>query len=237
VPGDFVDYHKLIYSDHKLVGQEKMLLFGHIGITAGVVRACDVLVSMPKSGSSYQSDVSLKFGAVIGRGRLRLHYLLDGMRGRIGSIDYRTVFVGSLFPDIVDKSVWLFANSLNSDTYLSGRDYTHTLLFNLVLFIGGLVLIRYRKSWLLITSLASFMHLLLDRMWHNPVVLLWPLLGPLPKPEREIINWFAYIIQRLFSNPAVYVPEIIGLGLVSLFAYRLIMRKRVISFLRGGAIG
>lgn len=213
------------------------MLFGHIGITAGVVKACDILVSMPKPGSSYHSDVGLKFGTVIGRGRLRLHYLLNGIKGIIGSIDYRMIFVGSLLPDIIDKPVWLFARSLNSGNYLSGRDYVHTLLFNLALFIGGLVLVRYRKSWLLVTSLSSFMHLLLDQMWRNPVVLLWPLLGPLPKPEGEIFDWFAYIIRRLFSNPVVYVPEIIGLVFVSLFAYRLLMRKRVISFLRGGAIG
>ena len=208
-----------------------MLLFGHIGITAGVVKAYDILVSMTKPGSSYQLDSSSKLGTVIKKKRLRLHYLLNGIKGRIGSIDYRLVLVGSLLPDIVDKPVWFFASS---DTFPGGRDYAHTLLFNLVLFISGLVLIRYRKSWLLIISLSSFMHLILDQMWNSPVVLLWPLLGPLPK--EETVGWLSNIFQILFSSPELYVPEIAGFLIVSLFAYRLVVSKSVINFLKNGAI-
>lgn len=209
-------------------------MFGHIGITAGVIKACDIWISRPKPGSSYQSDANSKFGAVISRERLRLYYLLNGIKGRIGSIDYRLVLLGSLLPDIIDKSVWLFVTSLTGDTFLGSRNYAHTLLFNLVLFIGGLVLIRYRKSWLLIISLSSFMHLIFDRMWRSSVVLLWPLLGPLPR--EGTVGWFSNRIQELFSNPGVYVPEIIALVIALLFAYRLVTRKSVISFLRDGAI-
>ncbi len=209
-----------------------MLFFGHIGITAGVGKACAILVSRTKPGNSYESDSSSKFSTVIGRERWRLHYLLNGIKSRAGSIDYRVVLLGSLLPDIIDKPVWLF---VTDGVSLSGRGYAHTLLFNLALFIGSLVLIRYRKSWLLIISLSSFMHLVLDQMWNNLVVLLWPLLEPLPK--EETVGWFSNIIHALFSYPEVYVPEIIGLVIVLLFVYRLVMRKSVISFIRGGAIG
>ncbi len=207
-----------------------MLLFGHIGITAGVVKACDILASMTKPGSSYELDSSLKFGTVISR-KLRLHYLLNGIKGRIGSMDYRMVLVGSLLPDIIDKPLWLFTAA---EIPFSGRGYTHSLLLNLALLIGGLVLIKYRKSWLLIISLSSFMHLILDQIWSSPVVLLWPLLGPLPKGET--VGWLPNIFQVLFSYPDVYIPEIIGLAIVLLFAYRVVVRKSVISFVRGGAI-
>jgi len=212
-----------------------MLLFGHIGITAGVVKACDILVSMTEPVSSYQPDSSLKLARVIGRGQLRFHYLLNGIKGRLGSIDYRVILLGSLLPDIVDKPVWLIVAGLTSDTALSGRDYAHSLLFNLVLFIGGLVLVRYRKSWLLILSLSSFMHLVFDQIWNSPAALLWPLLGPLP--EEETVGWVSNKFQALFSYPEVYIPEIIGLVIVLLFAYRLVMKKGVISFVRDGAIG
>ncbi len=211
-----------------------MLFFGHIGITAGAVKACEILVSMTKPGGSYQPDSSSKFSTVIGKEQLRLHHLLSGVKGRLGSIDYRLVLLGSLLPDIIDKPVWLFVARLNSDTALSGRDYTHTLLFNLALFISALVLIRYRKSWLLLISLSSFMHLIFDQMWNSPAVLLWPLLGPFPK--EETVDWLPNIFQALFSYPDVYIPEIIGLAIVLLFAYRIVMRKNVISFVRGGAI-
>ncbi len=209
-----------------------MLLFGHIGIIAGIVKVYDILVSVTKPGNSYQPDSSSKFGTVIGKKRLRLHYLFNGIKGRMGSIDYRLVLLGSLLPDIIDKPVWLF---VGSDAFLSGRDYAHTLLFNLVLFIGGLVLIKYGKSWLLIISLSSFMHLILDQMWNSPVALLWPLLGPLPK--EETVGWVSNIFQALFSYPGVYIPEIMGLVIALLFAYRLVMKKSVISFLKDGAVG
>ena len=211
-----------------------MLLFGHTGITAGVVKACEILISMNSPVSQYQPDSSLKFATVIRRVRSRLCDLLDGVKGRIGPIDYRLVLLGSLLPDIIDKPVWLIANGLASNTSLSGHDYAHTLLFNLALFIGGLVLIRYRKSWLLIISLSSLMHLILDQMWHSPEVLLWPLLGSLPKLETA--GWLPDIFEALFSCPEVYIPEIIGLVIVLLFAGRLVRKKSVVSFIRDGDI-
>ncbi|MFC2021853.1 metal-dependent hydrolase [Chloroflexota bacterium] len=211
-----------------------MLFFGHIGITAGVAKAFEILETVTKPNNSHESDSSLKFGTVIGRGRLRLHYLLNRIKGRLGSIDYRMILPGSLLPDIIDKPVWFFVTSLTSDTSLSGRDYVHTLLLNLGLLTGGLVLIRYKTSWLLIISLSSFMHLIFDQIWNSPMVLLWPLLGPLPK--EETVGWLSNVLQGLFLYPAVYVPEIIGLLVILLFASRLVMRKNVTSFLKGGAI-
>ncbi len=150
-----------------------MLLFGHIGITAGVV----------------------KLGIVIGGKRLRPQFLADGIKQGIDSIDYRIVLLGSLLPDIVDKPVWFL---LGNGTSLSGRDYAHTLLFHLILLIGGLVLIRYSRPWLSIITLSSFMHLIFDQMWNSPVVLLWPLLGPFP--ELETVGWLSNLIQALFSQ-------------------------------------
>ena len=208
-----------------------MLFFGHIGITAGVVKGFDILVSVTRPGNSRQPDSKLRFGTVVGGEQLRLRYLFSGIKSRLGSVDYRMVLVGSLLPDIIDKPVWFLAAS---DTSLSGRDYAHTLLFNLALFIGGLVLIRYRKSWLLIIWLSSFMHLIFDQLWNSPVVLLWPLLGPLPK--KATVGWLSNIFQTLFVYPDVYIPEIIGLIIVLLFAYRFVRSKNVISFLRDGAV-
>ncbi len=203
-----------------------MLLFGHMGITAGVVKACDILVSVS------EPDSSSRFGLVIGEKRLRLNYLLNGIKGRVGSIDYRLVLLGSLLPDIIDKPLFLF---VGSDIFTSGRHYGHTLLFNLVLFICGLIIVRYRKSWVLIISLCSFIHLIFDQMWNSPVVLFWPLLGPFPKVEAA--DYLFGVIQELFSKPSVYIPEIMGLLVILLFTCRLVTKKRVTGFIRGGGIG
>lgn len=211
-----------------------MLFFGHIGITAGVGKACDILLSITGPDNSHQPDSGSSLGAGTGKKRLRPHYLLNGFKGWTGSIDYRVVLVGSLLPDFIDKPVWLLVTSFASDVSISGRDYAHTLMFNLALFIGGLVLVRYRKSWLLVLSLSSFIHLIFDQMWNSPVALLWPLLGPLTKGET--VGWLSKIIQALFSQPEVYMPEIIGLAILLLFAYRLMKTRGVISFIRDGVM-
>ena len=185
----------------------------------GIVRGSDILLSVSKAGDSDKK-------------RLRLYHWLNRVKGWLGAIDYRMVILGSLLPDIIDKPVWFLVGGVTS---LSGRDYAHTLLFNLVLLLGGLVLIRYGKSWLFIVSISSFMHLIFDQMWRVPVVLMWPLLGPLPK--REIGGWVTNIFHGLFSSPGVYVSEIIGLMVMMLLAYRLVKRKSVINFLGDGTIG
>jgi len=208
-----------------------MLFFGHIGITVGIAKACDILVSKSRADNCYEPDSSSRFGIVIRKKQLYLYYLLNRIKSRIGSIDYRIVLLGSLLPDIIDKPLWFLTGG---DIFSSGIGYAHTLLFNLTLFICGLILTRYGKSWLLIISLSSFMHLVLDQMWRRLATLCWPLLGPIP--ESETAGWLLNIIQWLFSYPHVYIPEIIGLVIILIFAYRLIMKKGIISFIRRGAI-
>ncbi|MFC2034315.1 metal-dependent hydrolase [Chloroflexota bacterium] len=184
-----------------------MLILGHIGITAGVFKAGNILTNM--------SSVSR----------------LDRIKSQLGLIDYRLVLVGSLLPDLIDKPIWFI---VGDSAYLSGRDYAHSLLFNLFLLFGGLILVKYKKLWLLVISLSSFMHLIFDQIWNCPVVLFWPLLGPLYK--KETTGWMSGILQVLFSSPEVYVPEIIGLIIMINFVYRLIMKKKTISFLKEGII-
>lgn len=208
-----------------------MFIFGHIGITVGVVKACAILVPGTKTGHGHWPHSGSKTAAISSRHRLRLGDSLNEIKSRIGLIDYRVVALGSLFPDVIDKPVWLLAIG---DISPSGRGYAHTLLFNLALLVAGLILIRYRKSWLLLISLSSLMHLIFDQMWRSPARLLWPLLGPLL--EEETTGWLSNIIQALFTDPKVYIPEIIGLVIVLLFAYRIVTRKRVTGFIRNGAI-
>ena len=207
-----------------------MLLFGHTGITAGLVKACDILINSPVG--SHQPDSSSRVGLTVPEKWLPLYHRLNGIGHQLGSIDYRMVFLGSLLPDILDKPLWLFAFG---DIFPSGRDYGHTFLFNLLLFICGLIVIKYKKSWLLIISLSSIIHLILDRMWNNPVSLWWPLLGPFCRVETA--GWLRNIIHAVSSDPGTYVPEVIGLIIILLMGYRLMVRKGILNFIRSGAAG
>ena len=207
-----------------------MLLFGHTGITAGIVKACDILINSPLN--SYQPDSSSGSGITAPKRWLPLCHRLNGIRRQPGSIDYRLVLLGSLLPDILDKPSWLLASS---NIFPSGRDYGHTFLFNLLLFICGLVLIKYKKSWLLIISLSSIIHLILDQTWNNPVALWWPLLGSFQRVKTT--GWLPGIMHAVSSDPGTYIPEIIGLMIILILGYRLIVTKSMLNFIRTGVIG
>ena len=207
-----------------------MLIFGHTGITAGIFKACDILLNKP--ADSYQPDSSSRFRLAALKKWLPLYHRLNGIGHQLGSIDYRLVLLGSLLPDIVDKPSWLFTSS---NIFPTGRNYGHTFLFNLFLFIYGLILIKYKKSWLLIISLSSYIHLILDQIWDMPVTLWWPLLGSFQCVEAT--GWLPGIMQSLSLDPGTYIPEIIGLIIILVLGCRLIVNKSVLNFIRTGAIG
>lgn len=149
---------------------------------------------------------------------------------RLGRIDYRMVLLGSLLPDIIDKPIFLL---LGNSASLSGRDYAHTLLFNLILLTGGLLLVRAAKRWLLFLSLASLAHLVFDQIWRNMETMLWPLLGGLTRGETS--TWMPGIWSGLLT-PGVYIPEIIGLVILGMLAYRVIKIRGIRRFLLTGNI-
>ena len=206
-----------------------MLLFGHTGIVAGVAKACEILGSVSRPPDIYQPDAGSRFAQTIRK--KRFFRPLNSPKNRTGSIDYRLVLLGSLLPDILDKPLWFLSSG---DIFASGYDYGHTFLLSLALLICGLILLRYRKSWLLIISSGSFIHLICDQMWNTPVTLWWPLLGPFLRLETT--GWVLNIWQALFSRPSVYIPEIIGLIALLLLGYRLLVSKSIIKFIRTGAI-
>jgi hypothetical protein len=49
-------------------------------------------------------------------------------------IDYRYVIVGSMLPDIIDKTVGMV---LFADTFANGRIFAHALLFIVVMGVAG----------------------------------------------------------------------------------------------------
>jgi len=208
-----------------------VLLFGHIAITAGIVRIGDILGCINKPPGSCALDSSSGSNITVSKKLWPLCRCIRDIRSQLGSIDYRLVLIGSLLPDILDKPLWLIASG---DIFPSGRAYGHTLLFNMVLFFCGLLLIRYKKTWLLIISWSSIIHLILDQMWHNPVTLWWPLLGAMQRADAT--DWLSDITRALFSDPGSYIPEVIGLTIVLLMGYRLIVRKRSFNFIRTGVI-
>jgi hypothetical protein len=72
-------------------------------------------------------------------------------------------------------------------------------------------------------------------MWREPRTLLWPFMG-WEFPRYDINNWLSQTIERFQTEPATYVPEIIGtIIVVSLLIY-LLFKGRVLSFIKTGRI-
>lgn len=146
-------------------------------------------------------------------------YLVPGLRN---CINYWYVAFGALLPDIIDKLIGrvLFPYSISS-----GRIIAHTLVF--VLFLALVGFYRYRRRGdmrILFISGASFLHLLEDTMWRQPVNLLWPLLGwrfPRGIPD----DWLDYFLV-MFRNSYIpgfsydFISETIGLIIIILFIFR-----------------
>jgi inner membrane protein len=156
---------------------------------------------------------------------------------RIGAflkrLDLRFLLVGSLLPDIIDKPVGDF---FFHETISNGRIFSHTLLFLLIISIAGYLLWRRGHLWLAALAIGSFWHLVLDEIWLSPRTLFWPLFG-FHFEKLGIDNPIGYWLHSLFSNPAVYIPEIIGALVLMWFVVRLIRRRALVSFLKSGKTG
>jgi inner membrane protein len=108
----------------------------------------------------------------------------------------------------------------------------------MLLFVAGLFFYGVGRRGLLYVSLASAGHLVLDRIWQLPQVLFWPLYGfAFPVVGRsgiiaQLVAWW----HTLWTNPMVFVPEIIGLAIILSFALRLRRRGGFGEFVKSGTV-
>jgi hypothetical protein len=213
-----------------------MLLFAHIGITLGTATLLANLVPHRSSLREVKEEeerpvvercqtASATVGSS-GPGVSWIHTLRK-------YADIRFILVGSLLPDIIDKPVGLV---LFRETFSNGRIFSHSLLFIVALGITGVFLYRrYHRSWLAALAAGTFMHLILDQMWHSPRTLLWPLYG-FAFPRADITDWLSGLIRVWFTELEAYVPELVGLAVLGWFLWVLVRGKTLFAFLRHGQI-
>ncbi len=124
-------------------------------------------------------------------------------------IDYRVVVFGSMFPDVIDKPLFMLLSGVPS-----GRFFTHTLLVALALLgVGVYRYVRGGGTGALAFGGAVLAHDLLDSMWVYPRSFFWPLLGWGFEPDGSA-DWLAGVAGNFLTNPAVYVPEAAGACIV-----------------------
>ncbi len=211
-----------------------MLVFGHVGITLGAVMLLNK--ALTKGGSLYERENKKKAS-------LESSPKMPGTQNRLYSnrapwftsmanrIDIRLVLLGSLLPDIIDKPVGQF---FLRDTISNGRIFCHTLFFLLLITLVGFYFYQNsRKMWLLTLSFATFMHLIEDEMWFGFKTLLWPIYG-FAFGKMDLTHWTQDIFHALLTDPAVYIPEIVGLGILIWFGLGVVRSKKVGVLIRNG---
>jgi hypothetical protein len=203
-----------------------MFFFGHIGITVGVAKACELYFTRrrEKVSDSFVSQAEIPDD---GREKFRA-----GTDEPIPfRIDYRIVIIGSILPDLIDKPLFLL---LGDSFALSGRDYAHTLLFFFLLLTGGILLLKMRTLMAAGSGFIRLMHLLLDTIMECAGYPLLAVLGPIR--GSTVSGWIGDRWYSIFTEPAVYVPEIIGLVILSIFFIRLVRHRRILAFVGKGIL-
>jgi inner membrane protein len=213
-----------------------MLILGHAGITLGAA------VILSGAATAVRSPIpDQKEAAVVSSYSSQSTATASNLFNRPGSwltslaknVDIRLLLVASLLPDIIDKPLGhiFFREALSS-----GRTFGHTLLFLILITLTGLLLYRYRKkTWLLVLSFGTLIHLILDQMWRDPETLLWPFFGSVFE-KHDISNYIPDILNSLTVKPDVYIPEIVGGLILVWFAWEVLRRRKLLSFIKYGRL-
>ena len=141
------------------------------------------------------------------------------------AVDFRLVLLGSILPDLIDKP-------LGALLHLEARLWAHSLLFlGAVLALSLLPALRGLR-WV---GFGDAVHLLVDLIWEQPMVALWPLLGvAFPAGEQSVGGY----LQILLTDPYVQFGEIVGgtILVATAWHYRLFSWARLRRFLRDGRL-
>ena len=204
-----------------------MLLLGHLGITlaAGLLLRKGAITLTPNDERKNMIDDKLEDNDN--------RNLLRKLAYNIKKMDLRILLIGAMLPDIVDKPIGSF---LFDDIFHNGRIFAHTLLFLLILTFAGFYYFKKKeRSWLIILSMGSFIHLMQDQIWLMPRTLLWPLYGwTFDKLDVTGTEWLKMLYYELRSDVSVYVPEIIGGVIIIAFLLILLHKHTLKLFIRSG---
>jgi len=210
-----------------------MLLFGHVGITLASTALGFVLTDKLRHGITTDRLEEVSPTSDGPPSNARSDIRMSFLRSLTNHVDIRFLLVGSMLPDIIDKPIGIY---LFREIFSSGRIFSHTLLFFVLLTVAGLLIKRYfGKTWCMALSIGTLFHLVLDQMWQMPKTLLWPILG-LDFEKMKTANYLGNVLYALLEEPGVYFPEIIGFIAFVWFAWELLHRRATTRFLKYGRI-
>ncbi len=121
-------------------------------------------------------------------------------------VDVRFLAVGALFPDVVD-----LVTATVAGRFTTGELYAHSLIVPAVYMAAVLILTRRgrnRRAWFAL-GVAWLFHLLIDGMWADERVFLWPFLGwEMPVGAG---SFWPEAVERALADPLRWGLEVIGM--------------------------
>jgi len=143
------------------------------------------------------------------------------------AVDFRLVLLGSILPDLIDKP-------LGAILHLEARLWAHSLVFLAAILVLSLLPALRGLRWV---GFGDAVHLLVDLIWGQPQVMLWPLLG-LAFPAETAPQSVGSYLQILLTDPYVQFGEIVGgiILVVTLWHYRLYAWPTLKRFLKDGRL-
>ena len=113
------------------------------------------------------------------------------------AVDFRLVLLGSILPDLIDKP-------LGAVLHLDARLWAHSLVFLAGILLLSLLPALRGLRWV---GFGDAVHLLVDLIWQQPQVMLWPFLGLAFPPGEQSFGGY---LQVLLTDPYVQFGEIVG---------------------------
>lgn len=123
-------------------------------------------------------------------------------------VDVRFLLVGAILPDLVDMTIGTW---LAGDRFGRSELWFHSLLLPAIFMLAVVIATRRgrrRRAWMAL-GIGWMFHLLLDGMWTDQHVFLWPLFG-LELAPGDVPFWPA-AWDRALSDPWRWLEEAVGL--------------------------
>lgn len=126
-------------------------------------------------------------------------------------VDVRFLLVGAVLPDLVDLPL----GTLVLSSYATGELWAHSLIAAALYIVVVLLMTRRgrgRRAWMAI-GIGWLFHLLLDAMWLDQQIFLWPFFG-VDLPSGPAPFW-SLAWERAVSDPWRWLMELAGIGYLS----------------------
>jgi inner membrane protein len=142
-----------------------------------------------------------------------------------GAVDFRLVLLGSILPDLIDKPI-------GAILHLDARLWAHSLVFLAAILAVSVLPSLRNLRWV---GFGDAVHLLVDLIWQQPQVMLWPFLGLAFPPGEQSFGGY---LQILLTDPYVQFGEIVGsiLLIAAVWHYRLYVWPVLKQFLKDGKL-